>query len=420
MESKAAEVKQGASRRDRLFLIQTISALPPAQLDQLCFALDPPKAVIPSNAATSGDRSKALLDWAEGPTGPGLMAIDEVLQELIPKAITPQQAIEPKAFAISGRIGDLSPAELQAIVELIRKKTGDDSIELAFSEEGSIKLILNGTSEGLEKLQELFDSGKLTAVLDDRCIEYVKSTDSDTTEARKARLIQTLRLRQQYRTPSTTLAQDLSHAIDSVSARVRTIANGMELLMAYANIHNGASYLITTRARARDLTTALVNVRNSARGFATALTKVRNSTSIDHDRIRIYDIMNVRDRALSFAVALDHVRYFVSNRANTLTFDRIRDLTKTLDRIRGLTNTLDLDLTSTLDRARDCAHNIMSIPDLIDADLNGANLRGLDLREINLEGADLSNADVTDTLFGSNPGLTESDKRDLQSRGAIL
>ncbi|MEL6385213.1 MAG: hypothetical protein AAFQ89_22660, partial [Cyanobacteria bacterium J06626_18] len=91
-------------------------------------------------------------------------------------------------------MGDLSPAELEAIAQLLRQKTGDDSIEIAFFTEGSIKLVLNGSPEGLEKLQELFDSGELAEVLDDRPVESAHSLESNTTEARKARLIQVLRL----------------------------------------------------------------------------------------------------------------------------------------------------------------------------------------------------------------------------------
>ena len=172
------------SFQDRLYIIQTVNGLPPAQFDELCFALNPPKGLVPANAASQGERSKALLDWAEGPTGPGLMAVDQGLQAFIPKITQPEQSPQPKAFAVSGRMGELSPAELEAIVQLLRQKTGDDSITLAFYTEGSIKLVLNGSPEGLNKLQELFDSGELTNVLDGRPVEYVHSIEGNATEAR--------------------------------------------------------------------------------------------------------------------------------------------------------------------------------------------------------------------------------------------
>ena len=55
--------------------------------------------------------------------------------------------------------------ELEAIVEHLRQITGDDSIKLTCYEKGSIKLFLEGSPEGLEKLVELFKSGELTDVL---------------------------------------------------------------------------------------------------------------------------------------------------------------------------------------------------------------------------------------------------------------
>ena len=177
------EEERELSARDRLCLIQTINALPPTQFDELVFALDPPKGVVASNIAAQGQRSKDLLDWLEGSTGPGLAAADEVLQVLIPKAT--KTAPQPVAFVLMGRMGDLAPSELEAIVELLRQKTGDDSISLAFSREGSIKLILNGSPEGLAKLQEMFEAGELEQ-LNLPLVEVVASIDTNTEDARKA------------------------------------------------------------------------------------------------------------------------------------------------------------------------------------------------------------------------------------------
>ena len=214
---KVRQTKADLSCQDRLYIIQTLNGLPSAQFEELCFALNPPQGVMPGPPACQGERSKALLDWAEGSTGPGLLAVDEVLQIFVPKLTQPEQSLRPKAFAVSGKMGDLSPEELAAIVQLLRQKTGDDSIELAFYTEGSIKLVLNGSAGGLEKLQELFDSGELATVLAGRSVENVHSIESDTTEARKARLLQILRLRTEksyFR-----LAQDLA----------RNLARNLEL-----------------------------------------------------------------------------------------------------------------------------------------------------------------------------------------------
>ena len=59
------------------------------------------------------------------------------------------------------------------------------------------------------------------------------------------------------------------------------------------------------------------------------------------------------------------------------------------------------------------------------ADLKGADLKGADLQTAllagaNLEGADLQGTIVINTTFGSNTGLSESDKGNLRARGAIF
>ena len=186
------EERPKLSAKERLCLIQTLNALPPTQFDELVFALDPPKGVVASNTAAQGRRSKDLLDWLEGSSGPGLAAADEVLQVLIPKAT--KTSPQPVAFVMMGQMGDLAPSELEAIVEILRQKTGDDSISLAFSREGSIKLILNGSPEGLAKLQAMFEAGELEQIYIPP-VEAVAPVNSSTQDARKARLIQALRLR---------------------------------------------------------------------------------------------------------------------------------------------------------------------------------------------------------------------------------
>ena len=60
--------RKALPQTDRLHLIQTLNALPGPQFDELLFALNPPSANVPGNAAPQGSRSKALLDWIERKT----------------------------------------------------------------------------------------------------------------------------------------------------------------------------------------------------------------------------------------------------------------------------------------------------------------------------------------------------------------
>lgn len=75
--------------RQRLALSQRLSALPGPQLDQVIFALDPPKGNIPSSAAAPGDRVMALLIWAESEIGCGLEALEELLDSFFGKSDAP-------------------------------------------------------------------------------------------------------------------------------------------------------------------------------------------------------------------------------------------------------------------------------------------------------------------------------------------
>jgi hypothetical protein len=360
------EEKPKLSAKDRLCLIQTINALPQTQFDELVFALNPPKGVVASSTAAQGTRSKDLLDWLEGSSGPGLAAADEVLQVLIPKAT--KTAPQPVAFVMMGRMGDLTPGELEAIAELLRQKTGDPSIALAFSREGSIKLILNGSPEGLTKLQELFEAGELEQ-LNIPSVEAVAPADSSTQDARKTRLIQALRL--SYGRVNRNL--DL------------TLANNLGSASASALVSDLASYRVYDIDSARDLAYDLERARD--------LVNARNFTS-DRDIDR--DLAGTLGRAMA--------------RANHLA----DDLARASELVRDLGRDLDLVFTHINDlvRARDL--------NLSNADLSGANLRDLDLVGANLTNADLTKADVTGTRFGNNSGLPDTDKRNLQSRGAIF
>ncbi|NJS15897.1 MAG: sigma-70 family RNA polymerase sigma factor [Nostocaceae cyanobacterium CSU_2_110] len=81
------------------------------------------------------------------------------------------------AFAIAGSIDEIDQVKLKAILALLKKISGDASIEIIRVEEGSIRLILEGSEEGLERIKEVFESGELTEVLGD-AVEYVEYIDS--------------------------------------------------------------------------------------------------------------------------------------------------------------------------------------------------------------------------------------------------
>lgn len=78
-----AENQRILSAAERLRLIQTLNALPGPQFDELLFALNPPSANVPGNAAPQGSRSKALLEWIESLIGPGLPELEAILESIV-------------------------------------------------------------------------------------------------------------------------------------------------------------------------------------------------------------------------------------------------------------------------------------------------------------------------------------------------
>ena len=78
-----SEVKGFPSGEERMELMHKLNALPAQQFNMLLFTLNPPVGVIPPMPAPQGDRTYALLNWAEGATGSGLLQVQQVLNKII-------------------------------------------------------------------------------------------------------------------------------------------------------------------------------------------------------------------------------------------------------------------------------------------------------------------------------------------------
>ena len=74
---------------DRTQLFDTLSNLSPAAFQRLLYAVNPPGGLVPGDTAPQMNRGKALLDWAEGPTGPGLEKIQNCLDRLKSDSLPP-------------------------------------------------------------------------------------------------------------------------------------------------------------------------------------------------------------------------------------------------------------------------------------------------------------------------------------------
>jgi WD40 repeat protein len=58
-----------------------LNALPLSQFDEIVFALDLPRGILAPGSDAQGNRAKALLDWAEGPTGCSINGVLNLLAE---------------------------------------------------------------------------------------------------------------------------------------------------------------------------------------------------------------------------------------------------------------------------------------------------------------------------------------------------
>ena len=384
---------QTLSFEDRLYIITTVNALPSAQFEQLIVALNIPEGCIPPDSAFQSQRSKALLDWAKGPNSLGLAGIDRVLQVCIPGAI------EPKVLILSAGMGELSTAAVNGIVQQLRQKTRHDSITLAFYMKDSTKLVLNGPPEGLDQLQKLFDSGELTDILDKRSVESAYSIPSDTTEARKARLIQALILGEQDIRSHRDIAEAIAIDLDRIS-HCNRVASLLKLLEGV-----------------RDRVSALDNVhdRVSARTLSRILVLTINRV---YERVRAYNTGSGRGYISDVLTALNQDRF--GDALNLLDQALVQDQTIVQDLLNKR------DIASDLNRARDSARTLTHVfnstrtRSLVGIDLRGANLKGLNLVSIDLTETDLTDAIVEDTMFGNNLGLTGTDKKVLKQHGAIF
>ena len=79
----------------RLGLSEDLNSLPEPQFEQLIFALHLPQGIIPPTTAPQGQRTSALLTWAESLQGPGLHEVKNTLNQILGRSISEIEGICP-------------------------------------------------------------------------------------------------------------------------------------------------------------------------------------------------------------------------------------------------------------------------------------------------------------------------------------
>jgi uncharacterized protein YjbI with pentapeptide repeats len=279
-----------------------------------------------------------------------------VQQEMLGRQVTVIDKHSQEIKAVITLQGDISLISDPQIFEALFKKYGRDTIHITDIREGSIKLIIEGSQEDIERLLILIKSGELTELdgfpVEDAQILSESSEDDESSE-QKWRLVEEIVTNQ-------IIGRDLSGA-DLSDADLRNV------------------YLIRADLSGADLSGADLSLANLS----------------GTDLI----VANLSGANLSSA-NLSSANLMLAN----LSGADLRDANLSGANLM-LANLSDANLSGA---------------NLSGANLSDANLSGADLSGADLSFAKLSGIQVENTRFSDNLGITEEIKKDLINRGAIF
>ncbi|MCA2623809.1 MAG: pentapeptide repeat-containing protein [Microcystis sp. M20BS1] len=282
----------------------------------------------------------------------------------------PQQSDKVFELVIEVGIDDLTPEKIDKINNLIQKIARDNTIKPIMKLKGSIRLFLEGSEDGLQRLADLHQSGELQALLNelksDDIPEIVVTKAEFTTDAKvieKAELIKAIR--EGTIDKKTLYKVDLSGAI--LSGAILSGANLRGAILSEA-ILSGADLSAANLSWAK-LREAILSAANLS-------------------------VANLIGANLSVAnlIGANLIGAILSG-AN-LSGANLRGANLRGANLRGA--------------------------DLRGANLSGADLRRADLRRADLSDANLSAAEVKKAIFIGATGITPEQKQDLIRRGAIF
>lgn len=314
----------------------------------------------------------------------------------------PQTQQSDKVFELVIEVGidELTPENNDKIISFLQKIARDETIKPIMKLKGSIRLFLEGSEDGLQRLADLHQSGELQALLNelksDDIPEIIVTKAEFTTDAKvieKAELIKAIR---EGTIDKTTLQQvDLSGAILRRVDLRRADLSGAIL--------SGA-----------DLSGAILSEAD--------LSGANLSGAILRKAILRRAILSEADLRMAYLRGADLSWADLS----------WADLS-------------EADLSEADLSDADLSDAILIEANLSKANLSGANLSGADLRKANLSkarlsaallkrwpagvgklskarlsGANLSGADVKNAIFIGATGITREQKQDLIRRGAIF
>jgi uncharacterized protein YjbI with pentapeptide repeats len=313
-------------------------------------------------------------------------------------------------FSFAGSVKEKDIPKLKNILKLIRTLANDDYIEAIDVKKSCIKLTLKGSQAGLERLEQLFQSGELTKIFKQKLniiVEDVSFIDAQTSD--NYQQSQTNKKKQLV----FTIAGDVNQADINIlkDALIDTSENEeksrlIEEIKTQGAVKRNLSGVDLSGANlsGADLSDADLSGANLSDavlyGANLSGANISDANLSDANLIRTYlrgaNLIRTYLRGANLSEAVLYGAYLRG--ANLIRTDLIR------------TDLSDADLSDA----------DLSGANISDANLSDANLSDADLSDANLGGTNLSDANVKNARFADNLGISESLKQDLKARGAIF
>jgi uncharacterized protein YjbI with pentapeptide repeats len=284
-------------------------------------------------------------------------------------------AIKVLELVIEVEIDDLTPEKIDKINNLIQKIARDNTIKPIMKPKGSIRLFLEGSEDGLQRLADLHQSGELQALLNelksDDIPEIIVKKAEFTTDAKvieKDELIKAIR----------------EGTIDKTTLRFVDLSGAILIgaILSEANLRG---------ANLSDANLRWANLSDANLRWA-----------------------NLRGANLSGAILIE-----ANLSAANLSGADLRKANLS-DAILIEANLSKANLSGAKLREADLRKANLREANLSEANLIGAILREANLSGANLSDANLSGADVENAIFINATAITPEQKQDLIRRGAIF
>jgi uncharacterized protein YjbI with pentapeptide repeats len=316
--------------------------------------------------------------------------------------------------------------KLDDTIAFLQKLTGDPTIQILDIDEGSIKLILGGSPEALERIEALFKSGDL--------IEVSGISIQDVHFLRKKELILLIKKNG---------GAALDHSFVNLSDVNLSGANLSDVNMRGANLSEACLYNANLsranlsgadlfRANLLEADLSGADLSNSDLRRADLSETNLFGTNLSGADLSGADLSraNLRSTQLDKTTKVGNKWRLVWEVLNQGAIGRDLSGSELSDVDLRMTDLSGSNLSraylrgselngSNLSRANLSKANL-SIANLSRADLSGANLSGATLGGSNLEEANLRGTNLSEARFRNNPGLSDMDKADMKKRGAIF